>query len=552
VAQPGTADVLLPHGNWGGSLMRHYAGHFEGHYPSGQCPLQMLAFQLGEAGLYMAAHDGAARDKRVVVSHEQDVTFRLLAENAGLPGAAGAPDYPVVIAAYEGDWWQAARLYRAWALRQKWTSMGPIRLRNDYPADLQNLGFWMLLNGKPDGVVRNMKEAERLYAGVPVGVHWYCWHQIPFDNSYPEYFPTLDGMADAARALVARGQTVMPYINARLWDRDIPSFEGARAAACKQPSGEVYVETYGSGRKLVPMCPYTGLWQTKVRDVCHRLIGECGVNAIYLDQIGAAAPAACYDASHGHPVGGGRYWADGYRTLLTGIRSEAAKAGVALTTENTAEPYMNGVDAYLAWSPRNENDEPLLPAVYSGYTIYFTSPQSANDTEDAFCAAQARDFLWGCQLGWNDPWILQEANRGKQRFQYELCRYRQAAKDFLVYGQLVDEVRPSRDVPVATQVWNRNSPHTARLPQVTGTIWRDDRGRLAVFVVNAGGSPQAFAFDVTPEKWLGKRGPWRMSLLTPDGEMAIAPSRKDGVLLGDLPPRGVRVFVIDQRSAAGG
>ena len=545
VAKPGTADVLLPHGNWGGSLMRHYTGHFEGHYPSGQCPLQMLTFQLGEAGLYLAAHDGAARDKRVVVSREQDVTFRLLAENAGLAGAAGAPDYPVVIAAYEGDWWQAAKLYRTWALQQAWTAKGPIRQRTDCPMNLQNLGFWMLLNGKPEGVVRNMQEAERLFAGVSVGVHWYCWHRIPFDNSYPEYFPPLDGMADATHALVARGQTVMPYINARLWDRDIPSFKGARMSACKQPSGDIYVETYGSGRNLVPMCPYTKLWQQKVREVCHRLIGECGVNAIYLDQIGAAAPAACYDASHGHPVGGGRYWADGYRTLLTGVRAEATKAGVALTTENTAEPYMDTVDAYLAWSPRSESDVPLLPAVYSGYTIYFASPQSARDTEESFCVAQARDFLWGCQLGWNDPWILQEANRIKQQFQCELCRYRLAAKNFLVYGQLVDEVHPSAAVQEAKLVWNRNTPHTARLPEVMGTVWRDGAGRMAVFVVNASGSPQTFSFQIAPERWLGERGPWRLSLLTPEGEMPLERARDCGILLGDLPPHGIRAFVID-------
>jgi hypothetical protein len=261
VAAPGVADALLPRGNWGGSLMRHFAGRFDGHYPSHACPVPFLAYQSGEAGLYLAAHDGAAREKHLTVTREQDVAFRLLAENAGMPGAAGVPDYPVVIAAYAGDWWQAARLYRDWALKQVWASKGPLRQRDDAPAILQNLGFWMLLSGKPDGVEKAMREAERLYAGVPVGVHWYCWHQIPFDNSYPEYFPTLDGMADATRTMTARGQTVMPYINARLWDRDIPSFAQAYPAACKQPSGTNYVETYGSGRNLVPMCPYTATWQ---------------------------------------------------------------------------------------------------------------------------------------------------------------------------------------------------------------------------------------------------------------------------------------------------
>ncbi len=544
VVPAGVADVLLPTGNWGGSLLRRHSGRFEGHYPSGHCPLQMMAFQLGEAGLYLAAHDGAAQDKRLVVTREQDVTFRYLVPDAGVPGADGAPNYPVVIAAYAGDWWQAARRYREWALQQAWAAKGPLLTRTDVPEHLLDLGFWMLLNGKPEGVTNAMVKAERLYSGVPVGVHWYCWHKIPFDNSYPEYFPALGGMAEAARSMVAGGQTVMPYINARLWDRDIPSFDAAYPAACKQPSGTNYVETYGSGRSLVPMCPATSLWQEKVQSVCHRLMGECGVNAIYLDQIGAAAPAACYDASHGHTLGGGRYWTEGYRAMLTRIKEEAAASGVALTTENTAEPYMDTIDAYLAWSPRMAEDVPLLPAVYSGYTVYFTSPQAAQDSTDAFCAAQGRDFLWGCQLGWNDPWILQEEHREKQRFQAELCRYRLAAKDFLVYGQLLGEVRPQGGVPETTHRWNRTRPHDARLPVVQGTVWRDANGRLAVFVVNASGKPQRFAFQIDAAKWLSAKGPWRLSLLTPEDETPVERTRGEGALLGDLPPRSVRVFLL--------
>ncbi len=552
VAPRGAADVLLPRGNWGGSLLRRHAGRYEGHYPSAGCPLQLLAFNLGEAGLYVAAHDGGAQEKWAVVTREQDAAFRHLASDAGVPGAAGAPDYPVVVAAYRGDWWQAARRYREWALCQAWAAKGPLRARGDVPGHLLERDFWMLLSGKPEGVLRHLAEARRLYPGVPLGVHWYNWHQIPFDNSYPEYFPALEGVAEAARALVREGVTVMPYINARLWDRDIPSFSGEAArAACKRPDGVTpYVETYGSGRSLVPMCPATAFWQGKVREICGRLTEECGVNAIYLDQIGAAAPAACYDVTHGHPLGGGRTWADGYRTLLTPLKEAAVRAGVALTTENTAEPYMDTVDAYLAWSPRQQEDVPLLPAVYSGYTVYFTSPQASGDTLDAFCAAQGRDFLWGCQLGWNDPWILREEQREKQRFQYELCRYRRAAAAFLVYGQLVEELRLVEQASATTHVWNRTRPHTARLPDVQGAVWRDTAGRLAVLLVNGCGSPQRAEFVIDPSRWGGGPGPWRVSLLAPEGE---TPLGGGAVLLGDLPPRSVRAFVIaPDRTGANG
>lgn len=544
VAEPGTADVLLPRGNWGGSLLPRHRGRYEGRYPSAACPLQLLAFHLGEAGLYVAAHDGAACAKRFVVTGDQDVSVRTPAAHAGVPGAAGVPDFPVVVAAYAGDWWQAARRYRTWATRQVWASKGPVRQRADYPRRLEDLGFWMILSGDPAGVTRNMAEAARLFPDMPVGVHWYVWHQIPFDHSYPEYFPAKTGMAEATRAMTESGQTVMPYINARLWDEQIPSFAGAYAAACKQPTGTNYVETYGSGRNLVPMCPATPLWQSKVQEICHRLIAECGVNAIYLDQIGAAAPAACYDASHGHPVGGGGYWTDGYRTLLTPVKREAQRAGVALTTENTAEPYMDTVDAYLAWNPRHQEDVPLLPAVYSGYTTYFTSPQSPSDSLDAFCAAQARDFLWGCQLGWNGEWILQPQHREKQQFQLELCRYRRLLKAFLVYGQLVDEIRPLNRVPESTHLWHRNAPHPATLPAVLGTVWRDAAGRTALVVVNASAVPQRLELRVAPDA--GSRGGSRLSHVTPAGAAEI-PLDSGGAVLGDLAPREIRALVLTPR-----
>ena len=543
VAEPGAADVLLPRGNWGGSLMPRHQGAFAGRYPSFGCPLQMLAFNLGDAGLYLAAHDGTARAKELVVTRAQTVTFRGLAENAGVPGAAGAPDYPVVVAAYRGDWWEAARRYRTWALQQPWAAKGPLRQRADYPKRLAELAFWMLLWGESGGVSRSMQEAAQLYDGLPIGVHWYGWHQIPFDNSYPEYFPTRSGMGAAAHKMAQQGQTVMPYLNARLWDRDIPSFAEAYPASCKQASGTNYVETYGSGRSLVPMCPYTRVWQEKVRSVCHRLAAECGVNAIYLDQIGSAAPVACFDAAHGHPVGGGSHWVDGYHAMLNAIRTDAAGQGVALTTEDSAESYLDVIDGCLAWNPRHQEDVPLLPAVYSGYTVYFTSPQASQDSLDAFCAAQARDFLWGCQLGWNDPWILSAEHREKQRFQLTLCKSRLAAKDFMVYGQLVDQVRPLKDVPENTHLWNRRQPHSVHLPAVMGTVWKDARGRLAVVVVNASGAPQTFDFNVAPERWLGRRGPWRVTPLAQEDGASAKADAGGGAVFGDLPPRSVRILV---------
>lgn len=553
VCPRGTADVLQPRGNWGGTLIRHSETALNAAYPSAACPVQFMAFMRDRAGLYLAAHDDGARAKELRITSEQDATFTTYAENMGVPGSDVAAPFPFIVGAYTGDWWEAARLYRRWTVQQTWTRRGWIRERTDFPELFRNMGLWMLLSGPVESVEPVMLRAAEL-CDVPIGVHWYNWHQIPFDNSYPEYFPTKEGFADAVRRLTARGQLVMPYINGRLWDQDIPSFPAeGRAGACRQPSQEVYTEVYGSGRKLSPMCPATTLWQDRVNEICRRLIEECGVNGIYLDQIGAARPRICFDAAHGHPLGGGRHWVDGYRVMLDRAKALAAAKGVTLTTENTAEPYMDNIDGYLAWVQRNDTDVPLLPAVYSGYTIYFTSPQDPKDDLTGFCMAQGRDFLWGCQLGWNAGWILEETHRAKLEFQLELCRIRRTAADFLVYGELLDEIRPTRPLPTVTASWFRRKEHSATLPAVQGTFWRSGAGHLGVFLVNYTDTAREICYTLSPDQWLGggmKENTWLIARITGRGQAPWQLVEGDAVVRTDLlQPRECVAFSIQPAGA---
>ena len=546
VNRRGVGTTLVPGGNWGGEV-RDSNGSWKLHYPSTRCPVQFMGFMHNRAGLYFASHDPGARTKHLRITGDQDATFSVLAENATFPGNSQKSEIPFVVAAYTGDWWGAARIYRAWATKQEWCGKGWIRDRKDIPQRLKDLGFWWIEWGEPDRVGPLLLKAEKRCVGLTIGTHWYRWHQIPFDHSYPEYFPTMPRFAEVTRQLTARGQIVMPYINGRLWDSEIESFKTAGyAGSCKQPSGENYIEVYGSKRKLSPMCPTTRVWQDKVREICHRLMHDCGVNGIYLDQIGAARPKPCYDPSHGHPLGGGRHWVDAYRKMLAPIKAEAVKMDCALTTENTAEPYMDNIDAYLAWIPRYDTDVPLLPAVYSGYTIYFTSPQSGDDDLDAYAQAQGRDFLWGCQLGWNGTFMLAEPHREKLAFMLQASRLRVAAKKFMLFGRLLDEIRPTEPVPPMTTTWNRRKPHPATLPSVMGTIWRSLDGELALAMVNTCGEPRTFAYTVNPRALLAKPGAsWLVERLTENGAMPTAFVSDATIRRREtLAPREIRVLTI--------
>jgi len=489
VAPEALPDIAVSRGNWG-ILYRGSRDRQTGSYPSYEWPMQFLCVNRGESGLYLACHDPQAWPKRFSLAPLGEFHFQIPAPDQGVAGNGYRPRFPIAVGAYRGDWWQGAKLYRRWALAEApWTKKGSIASRKDTPRALRGLGPWMQGSGHAKDVVPQMLAAARLFE-VPIGIHWYNWHEIPFDTYYPNYFPAKPGFAEGVKELTSKGIVVMPYINGRLWDSGNDNFREAFPSACKTPDGKPYLEEYGSGRKLACMCPATPFWQKKVQEICQRLMTECGVNAIYIDQIAAAAPQLCYDKSHGHPVGGGPHWVEGYRQMLAPIVQAAHAEGrdVIITTENDAEPYMDNVDAFLIWNPRYDNEIPMMTAVYSGQTVYFSSPSAVNDELRAFCASQGRDWLWGCQLGWMGFELLAPENRAKAGYLRDLAKQRLAAAKFMVYGELLGEVKPLNDVPKIEMTWNRGwgdkGAHKCILPAAMATLWRAADGQLAVAMTN--------------------------------------------------------------------
>ena len=530
VIHPGHGDALLPDSTWGHRLIRNSDIQSEQIYPGYKCPMQFMAFNQGKAGLYLAAHDPGARPKRLTVTNGQDASFRVFAENYAQPGAGNNDDFAFCLTAYQGDWWKAAKRYRQWATTETpWTAKGPIATRKDFPRSLVDASFWMQLTSGPrtDQLGTCMEELHARIGHRPgFALHWYRWHQIPFDNSYPEYFPVHDGFAANVLRLTSQGMLVMPYINARLWDVDIPSFnDDARNACALTEHGEPAIEIYESKRKLTPMCPFTKLWQDKVDEITTRLMDEYKVSGIYLDQIGCAPAELCFNPSHGHPLGGGTHWVDGYRTLLNRIKAKAAPKGVFLTSEASAEPYIDNIDGNLICTERFQEEVPTLAAVYSGYTIYFSCTNHPRDDLASFRAGQCRDFLWGCQPGWNCEWITDDAHREHFAYEAYLGHLQQAAKEFFREGELLGEAKPANNPDQITVTWHHKTPRPITLQATQGYWWKAPDGRLLLAVANLSSEVVRFELQQTSlRKLLGLNNPtaFLAERLTADGTAPLA------------------------------
>ncbi len=480
---------------------------FSGTYPSGWTSVQfMAAYDEGrKTGLYVAVHDpwGSTKDL-AAQSQPKDRVLTLSWDHPvpdmGNPGNRFELCGEAVWQLLRGDWFDAAVIYRNWVRKEaKWyPQLGP-EGRGDTPLWMRELSAWALGGGKPAECVGTVKNfAAQL--GPPVGFHWYNWHQIPFDNDYPHYFPTHDGFAGGVRELQAAGVRVMPYINGRLWDtrdkvaEDFEFTKVARPAVSKNEKGEPYVETYGSKEKdqspvrLGVMCPTTELWQNKVRGIVLRLFDECGTSGVYIDQVAAAAPTLCFDKTHGHPLGGGHWWTEGYWKLLDGIR-QAKPADRMITTECNGEPYIRFFDGYLTWHWQYDGQVPAFPAVYGGSIQMFGRSFGGGATKDLAMRMKVGQALaFGEQIGWISPGVVGEKENAE--FFRQAVHLRRQLRRYFYAGEMARPPKLAGSIPTVRADWQWGGTSWVTTDAVLAGAWHQPaQKRLVLIFASVGDQP---------------------------------------------------------------
>lgn len=517
-------EVFFPRGP--GEVQRNLwrrSFNYRSLYPNGWATMQFVAAyrEIGDRGLgtgiYVGIHDPSGSAKDLVVRSELEnrqviLAFEHPVPNMGVGGNRFALSGKVVWQLLRGDWFDAAMIYRQWVRQEaKWFPKLGKAGRDDTPQWFKELCVWALGGGAPDECVPIVKEFAK-FMGVPVGFHWYNWHRIPFDNDYPHYFPPKDGFADGVRTLQQSGVFVMPYINGRLWDtrdrgnEDWLFSKVALPAATKGEDGRPYTESYGSKEadgsdvQLAPMCPTTQLWQDKVREIVLRLFNEFGVNAVYIDQVAAASPALCFDKAHGHPIGGGSWWNEGYWQMLSDIRKAMPKER-ALTTECNAEPFVKWFDGYLTWHWQHDGQVPAFPAVYGGTIQMFGRAYRGGPTKDLALRMKAgQQLVFGEQIGWIFPDIIREKENAE--FLRQVVRLRWQLRRYFYAGEMARPPRLWGNIPKVRADWQWWAEdwwvETDAL--LTGAWRLPQEGKLALLFVNVSDQPVTvtIAFDGRP------------------------------------------------------
>ncbi len=472
-------------------------------YPSYGVSMQYMAFYSVSTGrgLYYGLHDPAPAYKRLCFKKKSgESCIRMHGEQplSGIDKGGNSQTLcgKCVWKLFDGDWYDAAIIYRNWVEAEAEFLRTPARKQSEWFVKAPH--WWLVHIGDDESFADDILEATKTL-GTDSPVHLYLWHNAPFDNDYPHYFPLRPHARRGIDKLQKNGVRVMPYINGRLWDtrdRKAEDFEFTSVAkpyATKDRHGVCFTETYSSkeedGSKvcLSIMCPSTALWQEKMAYTVGKLFNEERFDAVYMDQIAAAQPYACCDKNHPHPAGGGEWWCRSYRSLLDRIYRSLPE-DASITTECTADPFVSHMGGYLSWLWIRDGQVPAFPVIYSKYiTMFGRSYQSDNDEDwSGLRIFISQSLCYGEQLGWIAP---KKFNENPYKDFYISCvRTREKLGKYFYVGSetLRPPVTESTLPRLRTEQCSQAIGGIVEENAVLGCIRRSEDGGLLLLTVNAG------------------------------------------------------------------
>ncbi|HPN34324.1 MAG TPA: DUF6259 domain-containing protein [bacterium] len=541
---------------------------FEWTYP-GIFSLQCLAlYHPQSCGLYAACNDTSAFIKNFSI--RLDTLHTLVYGLHHFPAYDStltdyAPAYAAQIGVFQGDWLTAAEWYRDWGGEQHWCRESRFATGRT-PDWLDNTALWIWNRSRSNNVLIPAVDLQQRL-GKPVNVFWHWWHNCLYDDGFPEYIPPREGVASFKAALdraQRQGLHAMVYMNQVLWGMGTLSWQLENAAlySAKNQQGEILSHIFNifTNQPLAYMCMATPFWRNKYASLCDSVFNRYQVDGVYMDM--ACLSLKCYDPTHGHPIGGGKYWVENFHKLVAQIRARAPEdRPVMLAGEGCGEAWLPYLDAFLTLAVSKERYAgpglwetiPFFQAVYHPYAITYGNYSSLltppydelwpkeyapkeplqmldKDFNKQFLMEQARSFVWGLQptIANYQPFLALER---KQEIGYllNLARTRSRGLKYLLHGRFVrapevacpeEELALSRLSIYAGKKGETVTRFSGRYPVVYAAAWQSKDQDLGIALTNIGDT--AFRWHCTfPADRYALPTEGRVYLINPHGRRLL-------------------------------
>jgi hypothetical protein len=502
------------------------------HYPGWQFA-QFLAYYNDRAGLYLACNDtqGGLKSFKIL---DREPGFRLALAHIGDWPQDGARslEYDTLLGSFEGDWYDAAEIYRSWSLQQKWAT--PLHRRNDVPAWLLDSPVYVTV--RPQGVldegpvfpVEEFLPYEKvlpLLDGIaqkveaPIAAVLMSWERAG-SWVYPDCFPPIGGeesIANFTRLARQRGWHVGSFSNGTQWligdgwngynGQEYFQEHDGEAAVCRRPDGSGWLSTH-YWRPGYPCCMGAPLTRQIAKDYVRRLVGWGFESIQFFDQNCFAVTFACFSKDHEHPPLPGR-WMNEKMADLAGefqaITELAGEASVIQSTESGVNEYCLPLfqEADLRVFPPGWEESagfnptiPLFQYLFHECVILNGMMSAGQEPYHVEISAAANGVLGGIPGGVlrgdgtlmdkdTNNWAPWEPKIGDPEAGLEMLRTVTAlrcgaGKDFLVFGRML---RPFQVEGIQDVAWSWKGRKN-RTPAVFHSAWQAPDGRTGVVLAN--------------------------------------------------------------------
>jgi hypothetical protein len=514
-----------------------------GLYPRGWgTTMQFLSYYNTAYGLYFGFHDPDAAIKQFGVKDQHDGVYiecRIPAENKTVADNSWSMPGHVEIDLFEGDWYDASLIYRTWVSNE--ASYWPRKdsAREARQSVIGNIGVWAYhyLSDGDLNLARLVIQEFSDFMDVPVGIHWYEWNYLDMDDDYPNYFPELEGVGNLVSDVQEPGSIeIMPYINGRMYDTDLPTYNTqGYPEATKHETGDIYWQNFNSNHFAV-MCPTQTTWRDTLTDASNQLTSRIGTAGVYIDQVCAASPVECMDATHNHALGGGSWWRAGYNSMFENIH-DTIPLNRFITVEGGCDFLADEVDGFMVQGWTTNGLVPAFPVVYSGRIQLFGNQTGTSHYGDQqFYGKLAQGFSFGIQTGRQSIWITSNlANASEEKlmaagFVKRLGKMRHRLKDFISFGTMKRSLPLSGSIPELTYtVKDFGNSVLVTLPAITSSLWQNEDGMVAVFTnatmptpPNTQGEEISFSFSFDSSNY-GINEPISIRVITDTDEGEFTP-----------------------------
>ncbi len=576
-----------------------------GYYPIDfNMQFQALYDKSSGHGIYLATQDSTPNLMHMQIANTpKQITWKPghLPPNMTFAEEDYSLPYDCVAGPFNGDWYDACRIYRKWALKQSWCRKGPLLTREDVPKWYKEAPFmfYTAIGDSAEGT-HSMSENARIaanhfreflkWADMPLPANWYSWSEdvrgmtsfnVPFGShrrynqgrwvnmiSHTQHsgiYPTIGALkafTEETHKLRKEGGMICPYIALEIFDQG-PD-ENAPLALEARP--HVVRDLFGVKRTwgnltAWQICTSTSWWQNRMRETCELMVQREHVGGFYLDVMqGAGLP--CYWTPHGHSACGGDAITTGMHKTVEGCFN-AAKAQdpeTIITGENSTESVIDVIDGILQITLWPENRAHIFAAVYQDYVKRYGLELSTGVgwkgrfknayDEDAFFIECASLFAQGAQIGRirlrpRDA-ALSLTNPDQKHmvdFLNQVLGYykNDTTRMFHAYGQFMRPLTFTEPSPMPMMTYKRGG----EFPTLWSGVFRNVEGELGVFIVNAGKGEMAFQADME----LARHGMAEgvvvdVDTIAPDGATATFQRAVKGAveLKGSLPGRGITMF----------